>query len=68
MPKLTMKDVDKQIEDWLTPVKPVERTGVIQSLLQRVRGVPGLPKEPPLEMPPLETPELLREPRLPRRV
>jgi len=46
MPKLTMEDVDKKIEEMLTPA---ERPDVMSSLLDRVRGrKPGLPKMPKL--------------------
>ena len=51
MPKLTMDDVDKKIEEILTQAEPVERTGVVDSLLERARKrvgatAPRLPRLP----------------------
>lgn len=64
MPKFTIEEHEERMRKILTQAEPVERTGIIRSLLDRVRGVPRLPEEP---IPPLEIPELppLGEPRLP---
>lgn len=58
MPKFTYEEHQERMRKILTQAEPVERTGIIRSLLGRVRGVPRLPEEPPLE-----TPELPRRPR-----
>lgn len=63
MPKFTYEEHQERMRRILLQAEPVERTGIVRSLLERVRG--RLPEEPPLEPPPLEIPELPREPRLP---
>lgn len=67
MPKFTYEKHQERMRRILTQAEPVERTGVIRSLLDRVRGRPT--EEPPLETPELPEPRLpeLRRPRLPRR-
>ena len=63
MPKFTYEQHQERMRQILTQAEPVERTGVIQSLLERVRGVPEPPTHP-------ELPELpaLPEMRRPRRI
>lgn len=66
MPKFTYEKHQERMRKILTQAEPVERTGIIRSLLERARGVPRLPEEPPLETPELPRIPEPRRPRLPR--
>lgn len=55
MPKLTMDDVDKKIEEILIQAEPVERAGVVSSLIERMRA-----RVRPAGIPPVRTPRLPR--------
>ena len=64
MPRLTMDDVDKKIDEILTqaePARPVERAGVVSSLLERIRGRRGIKSTEGI-LPPPTTPKLLKMP------
>lgn len=65
MPKFTYEKHQERMRRILTQAEPVERTGVIRSLLDRVRGG-GIAQPPEGAIPPLKPPKL-PEPRRPRR-
>lgn len=62
MPKFTLEKHEERMRKILTQAEPVERAGILSSLLERVRGVTE-----PTEIPLPRTPRL-PETRRPRRI
>jgi len=64
--KFTIKDVEKEIDEILAQSEPVERAGVIDSLLERVRGRGATQSTGDMTPPAPSLPRLPRLPRLPK--